>query len=189
MTILRLIFEFFVAGLFAVGGGLATLPFLYEIGQHTGWFTDHDVLSMIAISESTPGPIGINMATYTGCTIAGVLGGIVASLSLVLPSLIVIVIISRFLEKFRDAPLVNSVFSALRPASCALIVAAGLGTAAATFLTGELFSIFSGANILAVVNLPAVGLGVLFFAAILKFKAHPIIYIAVAAVIGIVFKL
>ena len=80
MTILRLCAEFFMTGLFAVGGGLATLPFLYEIGEKTGWYTDTDVLDMLAISESTPGPIGVNMATYAGFGVSGVLGGICGNL-------------------------------------------------------------------------------------------------------------
>ena len=109
-----------------MGGGLATLPFLYEIGAKTGWFTESDVLDMIAVSESTPGPIGVNMATYTGFTVgsltnfaAGILDGVLVTLSLILPSLIIGIIISGFLARFKDSPLVNGTFSFLRPASAA----------------------------------------------------------------------
>ena len=98
--LLRLMFEFFKTGLFAVGGGLATLPFLYAIGETTGWYTAQDVANMIAISESTPGPMGVNMATYVGFNTFGIVGGILASLSLVFPSVVIIVLISKILNKF-----------------------------------------------------------------------------------------
>ena len=95
MTILRLIYEFFKTGLFAVGGGLATLPFLYEMGEKTGWFTAQDVLNLLAVSESTPGPIGINMSTYVGFITAGIPGAVIASLSLAAPCVIVILLVIR----------------------------------------------------------------------------------------------
>ena len=124
MTILRLIVEFFKTGLFAVGGGLATLPFLYEMGEKTGWFTAQDVLNLLAVSESTPGPIGINMSTYVGFITAGVPGAVIASLSLAAPCVIVILLVIRVLYKFKGSPLVDSVFKALRPASIGMITAA-----------------------------------------------------------------
>ena len=102
MTILRLIYEFFKTGLFAVGGGLATLPFLYEMGEKTGWFTAEDVLNLLAVSESTPGAIGINMSTYVGFTQGGVPGAVVATLGLVTPSVIIILIVALFLKTFRN---------------------------------------------------------------------------------------
>ena len=89
MVYLRLFFEFFRAGLFAVGGGLATLPFLYEISDKTGWFTHQQLADMVAISESTPGPIGVNMATYVGFTTGGLLGSVVATLGLIAPAAII----------------------------------------------------------------------------------------------------
>jgi chromate transporter len=125
MIYLRLFYEFFKTGLFSFGGGLATIPFLYEMADRTGWFTSAQLTDMIAISESTPGPVGINMATYTGYTVAGVLGGIIATLGLIAPSVIVILIIARILVKFQENRLVNYAFYGLRPASVALISAAG----------------------------------------------------------------
>src|SRR5699024_7204340 len=122
---IQLFYECFKTGLFAVGGGLATLPFLYDISDRTGWFTYEQLADMIAISESTPGAIGINMTTYVGHITAGFLGGIVATIGLVTPSIIIILIIGRFLTRFRDNPYVDSVFYGLRPASTALIAAAG----------------------------------------------------------------
>ena len=105
MIYLQLFFEFFKAGLFAIGGGLATIPFLTDIGQRTGWFTSGELANMIAISESTPGPMGVNMATYVGFHTGGIAGGVIATLGLVAPSIIVILIIARFLQKFRRDPM------------------------------------------------------------------------------------
>ena len=93
MLYLRLFWEFFKTGLFAVGGGMATLPFLYSMSDATGWFTHAQLADMIAVSESTPGPIGVNMATYVGFSTAGVPGAVVATLGLITPSVIIILII------------------------------------------------------------------------------------------------
>ena len=128
-TLLSLMAEFFKTGLFSVGGGLATLPFLYEMSNTTGWFSHADIADMIAVSESTPGAIGINMSTYAGFTTAGVVGGILASIGLALPSFVIILIIARFLNKFRGNQLVEGAFYGLRPASIAMITAAGLNVA------------------------------------------------------------
>ena len=93
MIYLQLFWEFFKTGLFAIGGGMATVPFLFDISARTGWFTASELANMIAVSESTPGPIGINMATYVGFETAGILGSVIATLGLVIPSIIIIVII------------------------------------------------------------------------------------------------
>ena len=124
MIYLTLFVRFFLTGLMAVGGGLATLPFLQEIGHDTGWFTSMDLANMIAVSESTPGPMGVNMATYVGYhvgsehygVLGGILGGTVATLSLILPSLIVILIVVRVLDAFKESRLVQAIFRGLRPA-------------------------------------------------------------------------
>ena len=110
MLYLRLFFEFFKAGLFAVGGGLATLPFLFDMAESTGWFTADTIMDMIAVSESTPGPIGVNMATYAGFTTACIFGTICATVGLVCPSVIVIILVYKVLEKFKGSSLVNNVF-------------------------------------------------------------------------------
>ena len=127
MILLRLFWEFFKTGLFSVGGGLATLPFIYNISDKTSWFTHQQIADMIAVAESTPGPIGINTATYVGYTTAGVIGALIATLGIIMPDIIVILIIARFLQKFRDSQAVQDVFYGLRPASTALIAAAGWG--------------------------------------------------------------
>ena len=105
MIYLRLFVEFFLTGLFAVGGGMATIPFLESMSERTGWFTSGQLADMIAVSESTPGPIGVNMATYVGFLTADIPGGIIATLGLVTPSVIVILIVAAFLKSFRSCVL------------------------------------------------------------------------------------
>ena len=108
MIFLRLFWEFFKTGLFAVGGGMATLPFLYDMADRTGWFTAANLADMIAVSESTPGPIGVNMATYIGYEFHGTFGGIVATLGEILPSYICIVLIAKFFARFQEKPIVKA---------------------------------------------------------------------------------
>ena len=103
MIYLRLFWEFFKTGLFTIGGGMATLPFLHDMGEATGWFTQADLMNMLAVSESTPGPIGINMATYVGFTVAGIPGAVIATIGEVTPSIIVILIVAAMLTKFRNS--------------------------------------------------------------------------------------
>ena len=134
MIYLSLFYEFFKAGLFAVGGGLATIPFMKEISLKTGWFTLSQLTDMIAVTESTPGPMGVNCATYVGYETAGILGGIIATLGLIAPSIIIIIIISKILEKFRNNKYVDAAFFGLRAASVALIADAGVSVAELTFV-------------------------------------------------------
>ena len=186
MIYLRLFYEFFKAGLFAIGGGLATLPFLYDMAETTGWFTSQTVMDMIAISESTPGPIGVNMATYAGFTTAGVLGSLCATCGLVCPSVIIIIMVYKVLEKFKGSQLVQSAFYGLRPAVAGMIACAGLQAVYPSLirLSGELnlTAILSG------IQWKAILLFVALYFLIKKYKKHPIVYIAASAVIGIVFQ-
>lgn len=191
MLYLQLFWEFFKTGLFAVGGGMATLPFLYDISDKTHWFTHAQLADMIAVSESTPGPIGVNMATYVGyLTGGGALGAVVATLGLITPSVIVILIVAAFLKAFRDSKYVAGAFYGLRPASTALITAAGLAVVKISFFDTKVFS--DVLHILRSTKWEAVAL-----AAVLvvltrytpKVKNwHPIIFIAISAVIGAVFR-
>ena len=184
--LLNLVGAFFKTGLFSVGGGLATLPFLYEMAANTGWFTEADVADMIAISESTPGAIGINMSTYAGFRTAGVPGGILATIGLALPSVIIILIIARFLAKFRTNRLVEGAFYGLRPASIAMITVAGLNVAKVALVN---ISAFRESGALGDLFLwKAVALGIVLFIAQKKLKWHPVVFIAISAVVGIVFK-
>ena len=192
MILLRLFFEFAKTGLFAVGGGLATIPFLQDLGARTGWFSAADLSTMIAVSESTPGSMGVNMATYVGFTIArlhgipGIIGAIVATLGLTFPSIVVIVIIAGFLEKFRQSKTVDAVFYGLRPASTALIASAGLTVAMTVLVT-----VGGAAEHALSIHWPALILAVVVFIAMrytpLK-KLHPILFIAFSAVVGVVLQ-
>ena len=187
MTILLLMYEFFKTGLFSVGGGLATLPFLYEMSsRHSDWFTSADIADMIAISESTPGAIGINMSTYAGFTTAGIGGGILASLALAAPCIIIILIIARFLAKFRQNRLVEGAFYGLRPASIAMITVAGLNVAKVVLINLPAFEASGSVGDLFLWK--AIALGVVIFIAQKKLKWHPAIFIAASAVVGILLK-
>ena len=187
MMYLQLFFEFFKTGLFAVGGGLATLPFLYEMSDAIGWFTAQDIADMIAISESTPGPLGVNMATYVGFKTVGLLGGVISTIGLVCPAIIVIILVSKILDKFKESALVQKIFYGLRPASTALIAAAGLGVAKITLLKLDVFK-ETGA-ILDLFNWKCIVLAVVVYITLKKFNKHPIMYIAASAVIGVIFQL
>lgn len=189
MICAQLFYEFFKIGLFAVGGGMATLPFLYDLSDKTGWFTYLELANLVAVSESTPGPIGVNMATYIGFMQQGVLGGLVATLGLVTPSVIIISIIARILVRFRENQQVKNAFYGMRPASTALIASAGLGLVCTTLLDVEAMS----QSLLAVIRWPEVALAVvvLIFTNWVKpaKKLHPIVFVAAAAVAGVVFQM
>lgn len=191
MIYLMLFYEFFKTGLFAVGGGMATLPFLDAMALKTGWFTQAQLIDMIAISESTPGPIGVNMATYVGFTTAGPLGSIIATLGLIAPSIIVILIIAKFLSKFKDSPIVKSVFYSLRPTSTALIAAAGVPVIMLSLTNSDKFK--ASGSILDFFNFGAIVLAIILFVLTNKVKAtkklHPVVFIAASAILGIIFSM
>lgn len=187
MNFLILFYEFFKAGLFAVGGGLATLPFLYDIASKTGWFDASDIMNMIAISESTPGPLGVNMATYAGTITQGVLGGLVATLGLIAPSIVVIEIVATIFEKFKNAKIVKAIFNGLRPASTGLIAAAGLSVASISLLDIEQFK--TTLSVLDLFQFVPIVLAIIIWVAMKKLKKHPVVYILSAAVAGILLKL
>ena len=192
MSLLIMCLEFMKTGLFAVGGGLATIPFLYEMAARYGWFTNHDILTFIAIAESTPGPIGVNMATYAGFMTFGWYGAILSTLSLVFPSVVVILLVARVLDRFRSNRFVLGGFRLLRPTSTALISAAGFNVLLTVFfdvekitfdMFGTLGSVFTHINWVAVIMFAGL------FAAIRYIKIHPIFFILASAGLGIVLKL
>lgn len=188
---LQLFTEFFKTGLFAVGGGMATIPFLYDISDKTGWFTYSQLTDMIAISESTPGPIGINMATYVGFTSGGILGAVIATLGLIAPSIIIILIIAGFLKAFKDNRYVQSAFYGLRPASTGLIAASGLGVVSIVLFDRSKFA--ETGNLLDFVDIPSLVLMVILYYFTARCKKtkrlHAAAFIAASAVIGVVFRL
>lgn len=183
MLYVKLFWEFFQTGLFAVGGGMATLPFLYDISDRTGWFTHQQLADMIAVSESTPGPIGVNMATYSGYITAGIPGAVISTLGLITPSVIVILLVAAFLNAFHENKYVNAVFYGLRPASSAMITAAGLILARVVFFGGA----FTNPLNMKAVILAGVLLACTHVVPFTK-KLHPVVWIACAAVAGVVFK-
>ena len=173
--------EFFKTGLFAVGGGLATIPFLREIGVRYGWYTMSDLSTMIAVSESTPGPMGVNMASYVGFSQYGVLGSIVVTLGLVLPSLIIICIIANFLEKFKEAKLVQQIFAGLKPAVVGLIGSAVISMSSTVFIPdGFNTTVFTDISFYTT-------LIIFLISVVLAFKKlNPILIICLSAILGIV---
>ena len=198
MLYLKLFYEFFKTGLFSIGGGMATIPFLYKISDATGWFTYDDLANMIAVSESTPGPIGVNMATYVGYItgtqeggpLYATLGAVTATLGLITPSIIVILIVAIFLKSFRDNKYVNNAFYGLRPASMGLVAAAGLSVVINNLFEPESFT--NGFH-LDGINWIGFGLAIVLWIFTNKVKKtkglHPIIFIAASAVAGIVFQM
>lgn len=190
MTIyLTLMIEFLKIGAFSVGGGLATLPFLYRLADNFGWFTREMLVDMIAISESTPGPIGVNMATYAGYSAAGAAGGVLATLSLVAPSVAIALAITRILDKFRDNRRVKAAFYGIRPAVTALIASSALGILKITLLrAAPQDSPGSLAQLPGRINYSALALFAVIFFLLKKYNKHPIYYIGGAALVGVVFK-
>ena len=177
-TLLVMFLEFFKTGLFAVGGGLATIPFLMDMSDKYHWFSQSELANMIAVAESTPGPIGVNTATYAGVTTYGIMGGIIATLGLVLPSYIVIVIISKILEKFRENNLTKNLFYGLRPTVAGLITVAAYALLQTTVFP-EL-----------VLNIKALIMLLVFTLLVLSYKKlNPIVVIILGAIIGIIFKI
>ena len=184
MIYLTLFIEFFKIGLFSIGGGMATVPFLMELAQKYPWFTASELADMIAISESTPGPIGINMATYAGFHAAGIPGATLATLSLVSPAIIIIVIIAKFMSDFSENHYVRSAFYGIRPMIAALIGYAVWHIAVITFAD------LSGPT--PVFHYSSIGICIAVFLLLqwkpLK-KLHPILWIACGAILGILFQL
>lgn len=184
MTYIYLFLEFFKIGLFAIGGGPATLPFLSELAHKSyGWYTEQDLANFVAISEGTPGPIGINMATYAGYHAGSLPGGVIATLGLITPSIIIIIIIARFLKNFGDNKIVQSVFYGIRPA------VAGLITVAVLNLFGMVLYTFKDSVL--ILHWPQIAFCLLLFGCMqikaLK-KLHPIVWLGIAAGAGILFR-
>lgn len=167
-----LFYEFFKIGLFAIGGGAVTIPFLFDLTKKYTWFSKEELINMIAVSQSTPGPIGVNMATYAGFQALGIWGGIIATLGLVLPSLIIVILISKMLRKYVNTPCWFEIMQTIRPVVIALIL----------FASSELF-------ILSVTDWYSRVFCVLFFGLVYFYKKSPIFYIILSGVLGFVLKL
>ena len=190
MIELLLFWEFLKIGLFSVGGGMATLPFLYDLSDSTGWFTHAQLADMLAVSESTPGPVGINMATYVGYTVGGFGGALLATLGVILPGTVIVLIIASMLDKFRGNKYVDAAFYGLRPASTGLIAAAGVSVVIIALLNTSLYA--ATGNLLDLISVKAVILAAVLWVLtnLVKptKKLHPVVFIAASAVVGIVFS-
>lgn len=172
MIYILLFYEFFKIGLFAVGGGLVTVPFLFDLAEAYGWFTSAELSDMIAVSQSTPGPVGINMATYAGFKTAGISGAIVATMSEVLPSMIVVYFIAQALSKWQNNMYLNKILKSIRPTVLALILFTGWSIAQETITDYMSFGIMLG-----------------LLAAMRLFKKSPIYFIAASAIVGLIFHI
>ncbi len=168
MIYIKLFLEFFHIGLFSFGGGYATLPFLYHIADVQKWYTAKQLSDMIAVSSITPGPVGVNVATFAGFTTSGILGALVATTSVILPSLIIVIIISKLLEQFKHNKYVQSVIYTLKPAGCGLLAAVGV----------DMF--VNNINLFGMILLAGL------FIASLTEKRDPLFYLAVSAIVGLV---
>ena len=192
MMLLRLFYECFKVGLFAIGGGMATFPFLTDLAAKTGWYTQAQLVDMVAIAESTPGPIGVNTATYVGFTVAGIPGALTATIGLITPSVIIILIIARVLARFRDSKLVQNVFYGLRPASTGLIAAAGFSVVLLALTGAQVDSVRGLLHWQGSIHWPGILLAAVLLVLTRKVKQtknlHPVVFIALSAVVGIVFR-
>lgn len=190
MIFLRLFIEFFKTGLFSIGGGLATIPFLKAMGQNLGWFDEKLLGNMIAVGESTPGPIGVNMATYVGYTTGhsyggfpgAVFGGFIATFGLILPSVLIILIVARLLLAFKQNTIVQRSFYAIRPAVVGMIA-----SAAVMMIQSAVFT--RGGNIIQAIDYKAAILFAVLLVFTNKIKLHPIFYIIIAGVAGAIFSM
>ena len=190
MNLLLLYAEFFKIGLFSIGGGYATLPFLFRMAENgftfirqSNWINQEELLNFLAIAQSAPGAIGVNMAAQTGFSYAGAAGCFIAALGLVSPAIIIITVITRTLLAFKENKIVMAVFSGLRPAAGGLLAAAGMGVLKLSLYKGD------GIQWHEFIRWREAAIFAVLFALIIKLKGHPIIYIVIGAAVGILLGL
>jgi chromate transporter len=184
MEFFELFYTFFYIGIVTFGGGYAMLPLIQSTVLSKGWMPHEQLVDFVAISESTPGPFAINIATYIGAERCGVLGSVCATLGVVMPSFIVILLVARIYEKFNSNKIVKGVMTGLKPAVIGLIASAVLSIGKTVLIPdvknikaiGEIFT----TELLCSVIIFAIGLFL-----ILKKKAHPILVVALSAILGI----
>ena len=188
MILLQLFFEFAKIGLFTIGGGMACVPFLMELSVRTGWYSQSQLVDMVAISESTPGPIGINMATYTGYVTAGLPGAVMATLGIVFPTLVLVLIVARFLQAFRDNKYVLGAMYGLRPASTGLIAAAGVAVILLSLVNVDAYRARQWASVVELKSLIWAAALLIFTNPVKKTRGlHPAVFIAASAAVGVLF--
>ena len=185
MIYLTLFLEFFKIGLFTIGGGYAMLPMIQQVMERYQWISDQDFVDMIAVSESTPGPFAINIATFVGNTQGGFFGAVCSTVGVVLPSFLIILLIAKFFTNFKDHMLVQGAMTGLRPVVVGLIASALL-----SLVITALFPVVNTASIAAFfaqIDLKAVIIMAIGLTVSLLWKWHPIVIILISAALGIVF--
>jgi chromate transporter len=188
--LLLLFVEFFKTGLFAVGGGLATVPFIRDMGATYGWISEAEIANIIAIAESTPGPIGVNAATYVGFLVRGIPGAVLATLGLVTPSVIIIILVAGAIRKYSDSHMVQSLFRALRPAAIGLITAAGFSLLLTSLGVKANFTRLTfSADWYSLLKLGIYGVFTFFAFWKKTAKIHPLFYILTGGAIGAILSL
>jgi chromate transporter len=183
VNLLVLFGQFFKIGLFSVGGGYATLPFLYELADKYEQLSREDVGNMLAVAQSLPGAIGVNLSAYTGFRFAGIPGALIAALGLISPSLIIIIIIARLLLAFKESRIVTALFAGFRPAGAGLLSAAAFAAIAVSLYNPDWRLWYQALRPRELV------LFALLFFLVVKFKKHPVFYIAIAALAGVLLAL
>ena len=165
----QLFLQFFHVGVFSFGGGYATLPFLYDIADKFHWYSTKQLTDMLAISSITPGPVGVNVATFAGFTTAGILGSLVATTAIILPSYIIVTIVFKVIDKFRTNRNIKGAIRGLKPAGCALLSAVGI-------------------KLLFTSNLHLLGTLILlgFLILSIKKKQDPLFYLGISAILGLI---
>lgn len=188
MIYLQLFWEFMKVGLFTFGGGMAAFPFLLEVSEKTGWFTKAQLVNMTAISQSTPGPIGINTATYAGYLTAGIPGAVIATLGMILPTAAIALIVAKFLQSFRNSKYVVGAMYGLRPASAGLIASAGISVALLSLVNTAAFKAHAWASVIDPKSLVLAAVLIILTNNVNKTKnLHPVFYIVFSGVIGVLF--
>lgn len=188
-TLLELVFAFFYIGLFSIGGGLVSLTFMQQVVVERGWITEEKFFNMVAISESTPGPIGVNMATYIGNEFYGVWGGILTTLAQVAPAMICIMIIATCVNKFQEKPIVKSMFAILRPTTSGIVLVAAVNVLVLTIINipQNPSTLLTLEGIKGFFNVPSLIFYSLALVALFKTKIHPVVIVALGAVFGVIF--
>lgn len=171
MLYFQLFYEFFKIGSLSFGGGYATIPFLYHISQTYQWFTPDDLEKMIAIASITPGPVGMNMATFSGLQTSGIVGSLIATAGIAIPALIIVIFVSKLLNKFSDNFYVKAAIYGLKPASCALLASVAINLMRSN-----------------IINISAAIVFVLFLLISLRTKKDPLFYLASTGLIGFILK-
>ncbi len=169
MIYFQLIYEYIKIGLFSFGGGYATIPFLYHLAENYDWFTTKQLSDMIAVASITPGPVGVNVATFSGFTTGGIFGALIATGALILPSFVIVAAVAKLLAKFRENKYVQGAIYALKPAGCGLLAAVAIGLFRENVSQLWAYILF----------------GTLFLMSI-KVKKDPLIYLGLSGAIGLV---